>query len=100
MMTFENGWSISVRWGKMNHCENKWDESEPTGCRNAEVAVMNELGQIINFGSGDSVLSHVSPEEVSILMEKVREQWASNECHKMASKLRVELSNSMQEMGL
>ena len=27
-MTFENGWTISVQWGPMNYCDNRYNEQE------------------------------------------------------------------------
>ena len=70
-MTFKNGCTISVQFGKHNYC----DEGKTT----AEVAAWNKKGDWMLFDwkekdwtlipDGSEVMSRCSPEEVAMYME-------------------------------
>lgn len=70
-MTFANGCTISVMFGKHSYCD--------AGQTTAEVAVWNKKGEWMIFDwkqkdwtiipEGSDVMSHCSPEEVAMYME-------------------------------
>lgn len=72
-MTFENGLRVSVQFGRYNYC-NFIDDGK---AYNAEVAVINSknnkfITKRFVDGLQDDVIGHVTADEVSEIMEKVR----------------------------
>ena len=66
-MSFANGYTISVQFGKSNHCSrNENDEAV-----SAEIAIWDKDVTWYNFG-GDSVRGHCSADEVATWMRKVK----------------------------
>jgi hypothetical protein len=86
-MTFENGWTISVRFGTMNYCENRsWSldaKDAPTSCPDAEVAVLDPEGKFYAPNPFDDVYGRITPNQVAVLVdvlskmaiEPATEQW-------------------------
>lgn len=75
IVTFENGFSLSVQWGPRNYCSNR---DLPSGAavppsRTAEVAVINQSRGFVPFWGPncDRVKGWVSAEEVATLMGQV-----------------------------
>ena len=81
-MTFDNGFTISVQWGIENYCEhrnldidlkiyhtpekeNRWES------RNAEIAVFDKEGEMIQVGEYDHVIGWLTPNEVAKAIEIV-----------------------------
>lgn len=66
-MTFENGWTVSVQFGSINYCNNKFHTPGAGGCTNAEVAFWNDA-------IGGSMLEPEgwqTPDQVLVIMQKV-----------------------------
>ncbi len=72
-MTFESGWTISVQWGVGNYCERKSftvspleDQKQITvESSNAEIAIWDKNGEWYTFDNGDTVLGHLTADEVA-----------------------------------
>jgi hypothetical protein len=76
-MRFRNGWTISVRWGAVNYCNNqkssiagkydiitdKFDESGT-----AEVAVFDPLDNMDALADHDQVLGYQTAADVAMIM--------------------------------
>ena len=93
-MTFENGYTVSVRWGWGNYCDNRnkrpvtygasncmppLSSTEFYECKTAEVAVWNRDGTFLTPDGklGGDVLSYRTPEEVASFLSEVA-SWKSN----------------------
>ena len=82
-MTFENGWTISVQFGTMNHCENRgkdekneeeYYQTPGLHCSSdAEIAIWGIGGDWYNFGD-DEVKGHCSADEVATWIEFTKNQ--------------------------
>ena len=81
-ITFDNGFTISVQWGTENYCENRnldidfEDLPNPKEVnrwesRNAEIAVFDKDGEMIQAGENDHVIGWLTPNEVAIAIEIV-----------------------------
>ena len=81
-ITFDNGFTISVQWGIENYCENRnldidfEDLPNPKEVnrwesRNAEIAVFDKDGEIIQAGKDDHVIGWLTPNEVAKAIEIV-----------------------------
>ena len=79
-MTFENGYTVSVRWHKCIHYvtnrtlgPHTHDEMEAmaTDSVNAEVAVLDATGEFIQtpFNESDTVIGWTRPDDVLKIME-------------------------------
>ena len=64
-MTFENGWTISVQFGRGNYCHRKGDIA-----LNAEIAIWDEYGAWYDFGH-DTVRGYCNANEVAEWIDKV-----------------------------
>jgi hypothetical protein len=79
VITFANEWSVSVRFGYSNYCDNK-DAStyttpmdEQLDCPNAEIAVINPDGDLVEWDDwGDTVKGWMKPNEVMDVMCQVQ----------------------------
>jgi hypothetical protein len=83
-MTFENGLTISVQWGKGNYCQNYFHEErashcEGAQCDNAEVAVWDKNGKwldVVDFtnegGATGGVYASASADLVAEIMFNVK----------------------------
>lgn len=73
---FENGWTVSVQWGKGNYCDNydhngEYGEPVPPSTT-AEVAAWPEGGgEWLRFENGDVVDARYTPAQVLELMNRV-----------------------------
>lgn len=70
-ITFENGWTVSVQFGRVNYCANRyapgeWASPVPPS-RDAEVAVLTPDGEFFDLDGGE-VRGWQSPAEVLALM--------------------------------
>ena len=78
-ITFDNGWTISVQWGKGNYCDRRdysmfsmATEDGVVECKNAEVAVWDADGVWLPLqDSGDDVIGWQTPDEVAALITRV-----------------------------
>ena len=81
-MKFDNGFAISVQWGTENYCENRnldidfEDLPNPKEVnrwesRNAEIAVFDKDGEMIQAGEDDHVIGWLIPNEVAKAIEIV-----------------------------
>lgn len=74
-MMFANGWGISVQYSPMNYCANRRSITNPAdhivhddGCANAEVAVFNPAGQMVELETSGRVLGWQTPDQVANLI--------------------------------
>jgi hypothetical protein len=65
-ITFNNGYTISVQFGKGNYCDNRLKENSDfiTSCKNAEVAIWNE-----NNSEDMEIIPFQTAEEVAKIIE-------------------------------
>ena len=73
-LTFQNGWTISVQWGKGNYCSNRNLEIKDESmleAKSAEIAIwdINNESYKIN---GDLVVGWVTTDKVAEWIEKVK----------------------------
>lgn len=86
-MTFENGLTASVQWGRGNYCENHFNENlgfcgngPDAHSNDAEVAIIYK-GDLIDIGNflpehcshDGTVAGWLSPEDVLYFLNKVKE---------------------------
>jgi hypothetical protein len=71
-LTFDNGWTVSVRYGPGYYCATKFATSVPERCANAEVAVINPKGRF----EGDDVRGYTNVEDVAKIIARVRKRRA------------------------
>ena len=73
-ITFENGITISVQYGKGNYCANKnkqnigydgYSENEITSCKNAEICIWDKDNKEFEFVGSGMVKGWVNPNEVA-----------------------------------
>jgi hypothetical protein len=77
-ITFENGWTVSVQWGKGNYCDRRdysmfslETEQGIVECANAECAVWDADGEWLPLSDGDDVIGWQTPDEVAALIARV-----------------------------
>jgi hypothetical protein len=73
-ITFENGWTVSVQFGKLNYCSNRIYTSGKemfSKCPDAEIAAWDENGVWHQF-EHDTVLGYCKPDEVADFIAKVK----------------------------
>lgn len=78
-VTFRNGWSVSVQFGRGNHCQramgSEHDDVQSGGywtSPDAEIAIVDPGGNLfVPAGWEDAVKGHVTPEGVLALMNEV-----------------------------
>jgi|TARA_B110000908_G_C10179202_1_gene414797 hypothetical protein len=79
-MGFENGFSISVQWGTGNYCEVKTlpkeintELQEPFwSSSNAEIAVFDKEGGMIDISNDDVVIGWVTPDNVAKIISIIQ----------------------------
>ena len=73
-ITFENGWTVSVQFGRGNYCEN-YDHSDWQGpvppSKDAEVAAWDFEGEWFVFEDGNTVKGNVTPFDLLVFMNMV-----------------------------
>jgi len=75
-ITFQNGYTVSVQFGRYNYCSNQGNETEPlTHCEDAEVALVHPNGWLIDlFGKLDwwnyneTVNGYTTPDQLAELI--------------------------------
>lgn len=69
-MTFANGITVSVQFGKGDYCENRYKENIPDiFCVNAEVIAWDASGEYITAAKGWQ-----TPEEVAAFIKEMSER--------------------------
>jgi hypothetical protein len=67
-ITFENGYTVSVQFGKYHYCSNKKlkinDDTYADDCRNAETAIFYKGDRPFHKYKGGDVQSYQNPKEV------------------------------------
>lgn len=74
-VTFANGWTVSVQFGRGNYCDNydavgSWGDPVPPS-RTAEIAAWPSGGDMIVIDDGDTVRGYVSPDELLAFMAEI-----------------------------
>ena len=70
-ITFNNGYSVSLRWGIYNCCENFGKKNRKfLKSKNTEIAVFNPKGDFVELAEYDWVLDNQSPEQVAEIISK------------------------------
>lgn len=70
-ITFDNGYSISLRWGVNNYCESYGKENDKfLKSKDTEVAVFNPRGEFVYLAEYDNVLENQSSEQVAEIIYK------------------------------
>ena len=72
-MKFDNGYTISVQWSPAHYCTNHLKEKNntignPLPCLDAEVAVFDNLGKMVQLNEDSDVEGYCTPDEVIDLM--------------------------------
>ena len=71
-ITFENGWTVSVQFGRGNYCANRfnsiWDVS---GSKDAEIAAWDANGKWFEDENGNTVQGHMKADDVLAFMNKI-----------------------------
>ena len=71
-MTFKNGWTVSVQFGKGNYCDNRFDDSSKTQSPNAEIAAWdNNTDRQYSFND-DTVKGWVNADEVARFIVEIQ----------------------------
>jgi hypothetical protein len=73
-MVFENGWTVSVQFGKLNYCSNRTYTSGKEiffQSPDAEIAAWDENGVWYRF-ENDTVKGWCKPDEVADFIAKVK----------------------------
>ena len=74
-LTFDNGWTISVQFGKGNYCSNRNKETKKDSMvtsATAEIAAWDADHKDFDFGGGQLCLGWSTTNEVAEWIEKVK----------------------------
>jgi hypothetical protein len=74
-LTFNNGWTISVQFGRGNYCSNQKIETKDEPMLesvSAEVAIWDADHNDFDFGGGQFCLGWLTTDEVATWIEKVK----------------------------
>lgn len=76
-VTFANGWTLSVQFGRGNYCDNYGERQQDDesyeqhlrrlgkmGSSTAEIALIQSTGELAGFPDGDAVKGQQTPEQV------------------------------------
>jgi len=91
IMTFKNGYSISVQWGPTHYCENRslapsmFSGFEPFESKTAEIAAFRPNGTYLQLGENDDVAGWVLADEVAEYIATLSGPNPENACHKIPS---------------
>ena len=73
-ITFDNGWTVSVQFGRGNYCANRnnpiWDVSG-SGSKDAEIAAWDANGKWFEDKDGNTVQGHMKADAVLAFMNKI-----------------------------
>lgn len=61
-MIFENGWTVSIQFGKANYADNPRNADQ---CTKAEIAAWNQNDVWHKFANGDTVSGWATADEVA-----------------------------------
>jgi len=86
-ITFNNGWTVSVQFGKGNYCERRsfandaWkpETDDPIHSADAECAVWDANGDWMQLTNGDDVIGWQAPDNVAALIARVAAFPAGND---------------------
>ena len=86
-ITFNNGWTVSVQFGKGNYCERRsfnddaWmpETDEIIQSADAECAVWDANGDWMQLNNGDDVIGWQAPDDVAALIARVAAFPAGND---------------------
>ena len=72
-ITFENGWTVSVQFGRANYCANRNISSMAVvpASPNAEIAAWDANGKWFEDKDGNTVQGHMKADEVLAFMNKI-----------------------------
>ena len=71
-MTFANGWTVSVQFGKGNYISNREHDGKSV---DAEIAAWDSTGEWFRFeDQNDSVKGWVKPDEVADFIAMIKEK--------------------------
>jgi hypothetical protein len=75
-ITFENGWTVSVQFGRGNYCANRnpdgaTDPDPIPPSANAEVAAWDAQRDWYRFADGDTTLGYMTPTAVLAFMNEI-----------------------------
>jgi hypothetical protein len=78
-MFFSNGWGISIQIGAGNYCANRErpivsllaPASVSVSCDDAEIAIINPMGDLADVFDNDRVKGYVSPDEVAKIIGQI-----------------------------
>ena len=72
-ITFENGWTVSVQFGRGNYCQNyNLSSMAPVlGSSDAEVAAWDAKNKWFEFEDGNSCQGNMKADEVLAFMNKI-----------------------------
>lgn len=68
-MTFENGWTVSVQFGKFNYAD--LEPNTPSSAYTAEIAAWDATGNWFEFSDGDKVKGHCTPDKVAEFIHQI-----------------------------
>ena len=70
-MTFANGYTVSVQFGRDNYCENRYG-NDGDKSPNAEIAAWSSLsGKCVELGDNDAVIGWQTPDQVLAIMARI-----------------------------
>ena len=88
VMTFSNGYTISVQWGPMHYCTNRNLNGripmgfQPYESRTAEIAAIRPDNSYLRLGEHDDVVGWVSADEVAQYINPLSGPYPEDACSK------------------
>jgi hypothetical protein len=80
-IAFENGYEVSVQFGRVNYCSNKYlaksNRHSLDSCNNCETAIFKPNGKFLKY-KGDDVQSFQTADEVAETIAYVKSLEANN----------------------
>jgi hypothetical protein len=80
-MSFENGYEVSIQFGRINYCSNKFlaksNLHSLDSCNNCETAIFKPNGKFLKY-KGDDVQSYQTADEVAETIAYVKSLEANN----------------------
>ncbi len=72
-ITFANGYTVSLQWGTMNHCEKKSMayQTDDWKSRDCEIAAFDNLGNMLKLGENEEVIGWQTPEQALAIMNDI-----------------------------
>jgi|SoimicMinimDraft_3_1059731.scaffolds.fasta_scaffold470713_2 hypothetical protein len=68
---FDNGWTVSVQFGRGNYCENRDDDFTKNTCNNAEIAAWDKDNEWYRFDDNDVVKGWCKPDVVAAFIQLI-----------------------------